>query len=122
MKYLLLILGLASSHAMALEIRGPGGGGSTSASDLTSGTLPNERLDSTSVTLQGNHSPTFTGTVTGAAFSGPLTGNVTGDASGNAGTATALAADPSDAPSGQLCRGVTAAGVCENARVDTAGV
>ena len=39
---------------------------------------------------------------------------------GNAATTTALAADPADAASGYLCRGINTAGTCQEAFVDTA--
>ncbi len=67
------------------------------------------------------------GTATAAQFVGPLVGDVTGNvsgsagsATGNSGTATALAADPSDAASGFVCRGINASGTCQPAWVETA--
>lgn len=54
----------------------------------------------------GNLSGNVTGNVTGN-----LSGTVTGNLVGNASTATALAANPSDCPTGQAASGINAAGV-----------
>jgi hypothetical protein len=54
-------------------------------------------------------SPTFTGTVTGT-FSGNITGDVTGNVSGNAGTATALAANPTDCGANTYATTIAASG------------
>ena len=84
---------------------------SLSASNLSSGTIPDARFPSTLPAIDGsaltgiavtdnirtNTNATFlqnvnvSGTTTATTFIGNLTGNVTGDASGNAGTATKLA-------------------------------
>lgn len=72
-----LLLGLILAHGIgpcampshAASIGYPPGGGSTSASDLTSGTLPNARLDSSSVTLKGNWSLEMPGPIQGASVS-----------------------------------------------------
>lgn len=60
-----------------------------------------------------NGTYTATGQITAAQFNGPLSGNAT--------TATALAANPSDAASGYLARGIQANGTVEPAWVETAG-
>lgn len=70
----------------------------------------------------------FSGAVSAGSFSGPLagnvtgnvTGNLTGNVTGNADTATALAATPTAASSGKLCRGIAASGNCVEANVETA--
>ena len=49
-------------------------------------------------------------------------GTITASLTGNADTATALAADGTDAPSGFLCLGVNAAGDCELAVIDVAAI
>ncbi len=55
---------------------------------------------------------------------GNVTGNLTGNVTGNADTATALAATPTAASSGYVCRGISVLGACLPALVDatTAGV
>lgn len=77
------------------------------ASQLASGTVNNARLDNTTVTLQGN---SFNGAsqlvqttaggllpvLNGSNLTSLTGANVTGNISGNAGTATALAANPTD--------------------------
>ena len=49
-------------------------------------------------------------------------GTITASLTGNADTATALAADGTDAPSGFLCLGVNVAGDCELAVIDVAAI
>ncbi|HVW23715.1 MAG TPA: MerR family DNA-binding transcriptional regulator [Candidatus Saccharimonadales bacterium] len=63
----------------------------------------------TTTTLAVSSTPSFT-SVSAGSFSGPLTGNVSGNVSGNAGTATALAANPSDCSATTFAQSIDAQG------------
>ena len=69
----------------------------------------------------GNLIGNVTGNVVGN-LTGDVVGNLTGNVTGNADTATALAATPTAANSGSLCRGVTTAGNCLQGGVDALAV
>lgn len=58
----------------------------------------------------GNAAATFAGTFSATAFSGNITGDVTGNVSGNAGTASALAANPTDCSANQFATTIAANG------------
>ncbi len=65
---------------------------------------------------------TVEGTIDGDAFTENGSSTLGNSISGNAGTATALAANGSNAGSGRLCLGVDASGNCEDAAVDASEV
>lgn len=110
-----------SVYGFCLEAKVETAGASGSTSPVSAGALyTHEQLTGSSA-----HGATAANTasqiVTRDGSGNFAAGTITAALSGNATTASALAADPSDAPSGFLSRGITANGTVEQAKVDTVG-